>query len=73
MVEPEVAFNDSDDNMRLQEEFVSYIVARALERRQPELKELERDVSASSRKSKRHFRASTTAMPSESCKRREAR
>ena len=33
MVEPEVAFNDSDDNMRLQEEFVSYIVARVLERR----------------------------------------
>ena len=27
MVEPEVAFNDSDANMRLQEEFVSYIVA----------------------------------------------
>ena len=26
MVEPEVAFNDSDANMRLQEEFVSYIV-----------------------------------------------
>jgi asparaginyl-tRNA synthetase len=45
MVEPEVAFNDSDDNMRLQEDFVSYIVARAVERRQPELKELERDVS----------------------------
>jgi len=45
MVEPEVAFNDSDDNMRLQEEFVSYIVGRVLERRQPELKELERDVS----------------------------
>src|SRR5213595_2483353 len=44
MVEPEVAFNDSDDNMRLQEEFVSYIVARVLERRQPELKELERDL-----------------------------
>ena len=34
MVEPEVACNDSDDNMRLQEAFVSYIVARALERRQ---------------------------------------
>ena len=33
MVEPEVAFNDSDANMRLQEAFVSYIVARALERR----------------------------------------
>ena len=45
MVEPEVAFNDSDDNMRLQEDFVSYVVARAVERRQPELKELERDVS----------------------------
>ena len=43
MVEPEVAFNDSDDNMRLQEEFVSYIVGRALERRSAELKELERD------------------------------
>ncbi len=43
MVEPEVAFNDSDDNMRLQEEFVSYIAGRVLERRQPELKELERD------------------------------
>jgi asparaginyl-tRNA synthetase len=45
MVEPEVAFNDSEDNMRLQEEFVSYIVARVLERKQPELKELERDLS----------------------------
>src|SRR3954471_9243983 len=45
MVEPEVAFNDSNDNMRLQEEFVSYIVARVLERRQSELKELERDLS----------------------------
>src|SRR4051794_29837781 len=45
MVEPEVAFNDSDANMRLQQEFVSYIVSRVLERRQPELKELERDVS----------------------------
>ncbi len=45
MVEPEVAFNDSDDNMRLQEEFVSFIVARALERCQEPLKELERDTS----------------------------
>jgi asparaginyl-tRNA synthetase len=45
MVEPEVAFNDSNDNMRLQEEFVSYIVGRALERRAAELKELERDTS----------------------------
>ncbi|HJR16578.1 MAG TPA: asparagine--tRNA ligase [Gemmatimonadales bacterium] len=44
MVEPEVAFNDSDANMRLQEEFVSYVVSRALDRRQEELKELERDI-----------------------------
>jgi asparaginyl-tRNA synthetase len=45
MVEPEVAFNDSDANMRLQESFVSYVVARALERRSEELKELERDTA----------------------------
>jgi asparaginyl-tRNA synthetase len=45
MVEPEVAFNDSDANMRLQEEFVSYVVSRALDRRQEELKELERDTA----------------------------
>jgi asparaginyl-tRNA synthetase len=45
MVEPEVAFNDSNDNMRLQEEFVSYVVGRALERRAEELKELERDTA----------------------------
>jgi asparaginyl-tRNA synthetase len=45
MVEPEVAFNDSEDNMRLQEDFVSYVVQRVLERRQIELQELERDVS----------------------------
>ena len=45
MVEPEVAFNDSDDNMRLQEEFVSYIVGRALERCAEQLKELERDTA----------------------------
>ena len=45
MVEPEVAWNDSDDNMRLQEDFVSYIVARCLERRNAELAELERDTA----------------------------
>ncbi len=45
MVEPEVAFNDSDANMRLQEEFVSYVVARALEARGEELRELERDTA----------------------------
>jgi asparaginyl-tRNA synthetase len=45
MIEPEVAWNDSNDNMRLQEEFVSYLVKRVLDRRRPELLELERDVS----------------------------
>lgn len=45
MVEPEVAWNDSDANMRLQEEFVAYIVARALDRAREPLKELERDTA----------------------------
>ncbi|MEO7984975.1 MAG: asparagine--tRNA ligase [Gemmatimonadales bacterium] len=45
MVEPEVAFNDSNDNMRLQESFVSYIVARVLERRKAELADLERETT----------------------------
>ena len=43
MVEPEVAWNDSNDNMALQEEFVAYIVSRCLDRRKSELQELERD------------------------------
>jgi asparaginyl-tRNA synthetase len=45
MVEPEVAWNDSKDNMRLQEDFVSYVVGRTIERRPEELKELERDTA----------------------------
>ncbi|HTS90016.1 MAG TPA: asparagine--tRNA ligase [Gemmatimonadales bacterium] len=49
MVEPEVAFNDSADNMRLQEEFVSYVVARILERRRAELDELQRDTTVLAR------------------------
>jgi asparaginyl-tRNA synthetase len=44
MVEPELAWVDSEGNMRLQEEFVSAIVARVLERRSPELEVLERDI-----------------------------
>jgi len=43
MVEPEVAFADLDDNMKLAEEFVSFVVQRALENNQEELKVLERD------------------------------
>jgi asparaginyl-tRNA synthetase len=45
MVEPEVAWNDSNANMKLQEEFVAYIVSRCLERRKGELAELERDTA----------------------------
>jgi asparaginyl-tRNA synthetase len=45
MVEPEVAFADSDDNMRLQEEFVCYLVERALDRCAPEFEVLERDTA----------------------------
>jgi asparaginyl-tRNA synthetase len=45
MIEPEVAFADSEDNMRLQEDFVSYLVERALENCQEELEILERDTT----------------------------
>jgi asparaginyl-tRNA synthetase len=45
MIEPEVAWNDSDDNMRLQEDLVAYLVQRALERCAEPLKELERDTA----------------------------
>jgi asparaginyl-tRNA synthetase len=45
MVEPEVAFADSEANMDLQERFVSYLVGRALERCAGELEVLERDTS----------------------------
>ena len=45
MVEPEVAFNDSDANMQLQEDFVSYVVGRTLSERKAELEELERDTA----------------------------
>src|SRR4029079_14369541 len=45
MCEPEVAVYDSNDNMRLQEDLVSYVVGRCLERRKEELKELERDTT----------------------------
>jgi asparaginyl-tRNA synthetase len=43
MMEPEIAWFDTVDNMKLQEDLVAYIVGRALERRAEELKELERD------------------------------
>jgi asparaginyl-tRNA synthetase len=45
MVEPEVAFLEFEGLQELAEEFVEYIVGRAVERCQEELKTLERDVS----------------------------
>jgi len=45
MMEPEMAFVDSDGNMAFQEELISYIVGRAVERCRPQLEYLERDLS----------------------------
>jgi asparaginyl-tRNA synthetase len=45
MVEPEVAFAELDDIMKLGEEFITFIVKRVLERRKPELATIERDVT----------------------------
>jgi len=45
MIEPEVAYADLDDNMRLAEDFIAFIVQRVLENRQEELKKLERDTA----------------------------
>ena len=45
MIEPEVAFNDTHDNMKLQEDYITFMVERVLERRQAELKECERDIT----------------------------
>ncbi len=44
-VEPEVAYLTLDDNMRLQEDMLCYVVDRTLERCPSELKEIERDIS----------------------------
>ncbi|MBI5215903.1 MAG: asparagine--tRNA ligase [Ignavibacteriae bacterium] len=43
MVEPEVAFNDLNDNMELAEDFLEHIVQSVLKNRQAELKVLERN------------------------------
>ncbi|MDP4175697.1 MAG: asparagine--tRNA ligase [Bacteroidota bacterium] len=45
MVEPEVAFNDLNDDMDLAEEFLEYIVQSVLKDRAEELKVLERDTT----------------------------
>lgn len=46
MVEPEAAFVDHDGNLDLQQRMFSFIVARCLERRRPELTLLGRDLQA---------------------------
>jgi asparaginyl-tRNA synthetase len=46
MVEPEVAFLDLEGDMRLAEDFIAFVVGRALETRREELKVLERDTTA---------------------------
>ncbi|MSP64502.1 MAG: asparagine--tRNA ligase [Ignavibacteria bacterium] len=43
MIEPEVAFNDLNDNMDLVEDFLEYIVGRVLKNKSAELLTLERD------------------------------
>ncbi|HEY1956246.1 MAG TPA: asparagine--tRNA ligase [Polyangiaceae bacterium] len=45
MVEPEVAFMDLEGDMKLAEDFLEYVVGRALETRKEELKTLERDTA----------------------------
>ncbi|MBU6430142.1 MAG: asparagine--tRNA ligase, partial [Cyanobacteria bacterium REEB65] len=45
MLEPEMAFVELDESLRIQEDFVSYVVQTILDQFRPELAELERDVS----------------------------
>ena len=46
MVEPEVAYATVDDVMELAEQMLCFVVQRVLEKRQTELKALERDISS---------------------------
>ncbi|MFS0722603.1 asparagine--tRNA ligase [Paenibacillus sp. 1P07SE] len=45
MIEPEMAFVDHEQSLRVQEQFVSYVVAKVLEKCPAELKTLERDTA----------------------------
>lgn len=45
MIEPEMAFVDHEENLRVQEQFVSHIVQSVLKNCRPELETLERDVT----------------------------
>jgi asparaginyl-tRNA synthetase len=45
MLEPEMAFYGLDENMALQEEYISYLIGQVLKQQKKELELLERDVS----------------------------
>jgi asparaginyl-tRNA synthetase len=45
MIEPEMAFTDHEENLKVQEQYVSYLVKSVLENCQMELKTLERDIT----------------------------
>lgn len=45
MLEPEAAFYDHEDNLRLQEDLIEYVVHKVLENRSLELKMIERDTT----------------------------
>ncbi len=45
MIEPEVAFYDHEDNLRLQEQLVCYVMEHVIKTRKKELETLERDIS----------------------------
>ena len=66
MVEPEVAFMEFEGHQALAEEFVVYLVARALERCREELGVLERDIAELERV-QAPFRACATRRRWRSC------
>ncbi|MBI1729510.1 asparagine--tRNA ligase [Candidatus Acetothermia bacterium] len=45
MAEAEVAYFDHEDNLRLQEDLVKYIIGRVIQNKLPDLKALDRDIS----------------------------
>jgi asparaginyl-tRNA synthetase len=46
MLEPEIAFADHDENLRIQEEMLSDVVKRVVDRRREDLETLDRDIGA---------------------------
>jgi asparaginyl-tRNA synthetase len=72
MVEPEMAYADLDDVISLAERLVCSVVGRVLDRRQKELKALERDTSKLE-SVKAPFPAFTTTRPRRCCSTRACR